>query len=340
MKKIGRMLALVMLVILFVVLVVGCGGQNTSSTNSETKEESTDKKEEVKRISLATGGTAGTYYPVGSGITAIITKYVDDIEATAESTGASVANLKMIRDGKIDMILAASNTAYAAYSGEQPFDDKPVGNIRGIAALYPEIFQFVVLKDSGLEKVSDLKGKKVAVGAPGSGTERTAKMLLKAHGITYDDIEPQFLKFGEAITALKDRLIDCAIIGSGIPTSAVVDASASLDINLLEVDKDVMDEFLKKVNFMRLETIPEGTYNGVNKDVLTIASPALLITHEKMDDEMVYGITKALFEHIDELERVHAQGKNIKLENALKAMSIPLHPGAEKYYKEVGLFVD
>lgn len=339
MKKIGRMPALVMIVILCVVLVVGCSGQNTSSTSNETKEESA-AKEEVKRISLATGGTAGTYYPVGSGITAIITKYVDGVEATAESTGASVANLKMIRDGKIDMILAASNTAYAAYSGEQPFNDKPVKNIRGIAALYPEIFQFVVLKDSGLEKVSDLKGKKVAVGAPGSGTERTAKMLLKAHGITYDDIEPQFLKFGEAITALKDRLIDCAIIGSGIPTSAVVDASASLDINLLEVDKDVMDEFLKKVNFMRLETIPEGTYNGVNKDVLTVARPALLITHEKMEDEIVYEITKALFEHIDELERVHAQGKNIKLENALKAMSIPLHPGAEKYYKEVGLFVN
>lgn len=337
MKKLGKIVALVLIVTMLGILAAGCGGQQ--ETASEEKEEGEKQQAaEVKRISLATGGTAGTYYPVGSGITAIITKYVDGVEATAESTGASVANLKMIRDGKIDMILAASNTAFAAYSGQQPFDEKPVKNIRGIAALYPEVFQFVVLKDSGLTKVSELKGKKVAVGAPGSGTERTAKMLLKAHGITYDDIEPQFLKFGEAITALKDRLIDCAIVGSGIPTSAVVDASASLDINLLEVDKDVMEEFLKEVSFFRLETIPEGTYRGVNKDVLTGASPALLITDENADEELVYQITKSLFEHIDELERVHAQGKNIKLENAIKAMSIPLHPGAERYYKEVGVY--
>ncbi len=330
MKKTGKVLTLVLAFVLVVGLAAGCGGKDAADNGN-------DGGKEVKRISLATGGTAGTYYPVGSGITAIITKYVDGVEATAESTGASVANLKMIRAGEIDMILAASNTAFGAYSGQEPFNDAPVDNIRGITALYPEIFQFVVLEDSGLQKVSDLKGKKVAVGAPGSGTERTAKMLLEAHGITYDDIEAQFLNFGEAITALKDRLIDCAIVGSGIPTSAVVDASASLDINLLEVDKQVMDEFLKQVSFFRLETIPEGTYNGVDKDVLAGASPALLLTSEDMDEELVYQITKAIYEHLDELERVHAQGKNIKLENALKAMSIPLHPGAERYYKEAGI---
>lgn len=328
MRKAGKILAFITVFALLVSSLAGCG-QKDAADEEVTKE--------VKRISLATGGTAGTYYPIGSGITAIITKYVDGVEATAESTGASVANLKMIRANEIDMILAASNTAFSAYSGEEPFNDAPVKNIRGIAALYPEVFQFVVLKDSGLQKVADLKGKRVAVGAPGSGTERTAKMILEAHGITYNDIKPQFLNFGEAITALKDRLIDCAIVGSGIPTSAVVDASASLDINLLEVDKNIMEEFVKQVSFFRLETIPEGTYNGVNKDVLTGASPALLLVREDMDEETVYYITKALFEHLDELQRVHAQGKNIKLENALKGMSIPLHPGAEKYYKEAGI---
>lgn len=317
---------------LIAVSTVGCGTKDTETNGNKQAE-----KEENLRISLATGGTAGTYYPIGSGITAIITKYTDGIEATAESTGASVANSKMLRDGEIEMILVSASTALSAYKGEETFEGKPASNMRGIASLYPEVFQFVVLKNSGLEKVTDLKGKRVAVGSPGSGTERIAKILLDAHGITYDDIDAQFLGFGEAVTALKDKLIDCAIVGSGLPTSAVVDASASLDINLLEVDKQVMEGLSKEYVFFRTETIPEGTYNKVNKDILTVGTPALLVTSEDMGEEVVYNITKSIFEHLEEIERVHVQGKNITLENATEAMSVPLHPGAERYYKEVGI---
>lgn len=290
----------------------------------------------AKRVSLATGGTAGTYYPIGAAITAIITKYVPGVEATAESTGASVANLKMIAAKKVDFIMGAANTSLAAFIGEAPFKE-PVKNIRGITALYPETFQFIVLKKSGMATVKDLKGKKVAVGAPGSGTERTANLILEAHGLTYNDIKPQFLSFGEGVTALKDRLIDCVIVGSGIPTSAVVDASATLDITLLSMEKQIADKMTQKYAFLRQVTIPEGTYKGVNIDVLTMASPALLSTYEDMDDETVYQITKAIFSHLDELSSAHAQGKNITLDGALKGMSIPLHPGAEKFYKEKGV---
>ncbi|SKC41790.1 TAXI family TRAP transporter solute-binding subunit [Maledivibacter halophilus] len=331
MKKFSKMFSFAIVILLVIGLLAGCG---QGSPADEGKEEA---KEEIVRVSLATGGTAGTYYPIGSGITAIVTKYVEGVEATAESTGASVANSKMLRNGEIEFILCSASTASSAYNGKETFEGKPVDNMRGIASLYPEVFQFVVLESSGLEKVTDLKGKKVAVGAAGSGTERISKLLLEAHGITYDDIEPQFLGFGEAVTALKDRLIDCAIVGSGLPTSAVVDASASLDINLLEVDKQSMEKATEEYKFLKLETISEGTYNGVNKDVLTVATPALFITSEDMDEEIVYKITKELFENIEELERVHAQGKNIKLETAVEAMSVPLHPGAEKYYKEKGI---
>lgn len=331
MKKYSKLLLFGMILVLIISSIAGCG-----SDNAKTSEEG-EQTNKILRVSLATGGTAGTYYPIGSGITAIITKYVDSVEATAESTGASVANSKMLRDGEIEFILCSASTASSAYQGKETFEGKAATNMRGIASLYPEVFQFVALTGSKLEKVTDLKGKKVAVGAAGSGTERISKILLEAHGITYEDIDPQFLGFGEAVTALKDRLIDCAIVGSGLPTSAVVDASASLDINLLEVDKPSMEKAIEEYKFLKFETIPEGTYNGVNKDILTVATPALFITKEDMDEEVVYNITKGLFENIEELERVHAQGKNVKLDTAIEAMSVPLHPGAEKYYKEKGM---
>ncbi|MFP4482285.1 MAG: TAXI family TRAP transporter solute-binding subunit [Thermovirgaceae bacterium] len=291
----------------------------------------------VERLSFATGGTAGTYYPIGSGIASIVTKQLPDLEITAETTGASVANLKMLRDKRVDLMLGASNTSWGAYEGHEPFEGEPVKNIRGIACLYPEIFQFVVREGSDQETIYDLKGKKVAVGAPGSGTERTAKMVLEAHGLTYDDIDVQFLNFGEAVTALKDRLIDCAVIGSGIPTSAVVDASASMEINLLELDIPVMEEFMEDRPYLTLITIPGETYTGVSEDVKAVASPAILSAEKDISEETVYKIVKAIFENLDELAGIHAQGKMIKLETALSAMSIPLHPGAKKYYKEVGV---
>jgi len=291
----------------------------------------------VERLSLATGGTAGTYYPIGSGIASIISKHAEGIEITAESTGASVANLKMLREYKIDMMMGASNTSWGGYNGHAPFDDKPVENIRGIACLYPEVFQFITLKDSGIKTIYDLKGKKVALGAAGSGTERTAKMVFEAHGMSYDDFDEQYLNFGEAVTALKDRIIDCAVVGAGAPTSAVVDATATLDITFVELDRGAMDPFCAERPYLAMMVLPGGTYKGQDKDVPVVASPAILSANDRMSEDLVYRITKALWENIDELAAVHAQGKNVKLETALSAMSVPLHPGAEKYYKEVGL---
>ena len=290
----------------------------------------------VERFSLATGGLAGTYYPVGGAIANIVTKFVPGVELTAESTGASVANLKMAGKGEIDFLMGASNTTFGAFSGTAPFD-KAVKNIRGIAALYPETFQFITRKSSGINSINDLKGKRVVTGPLGSGTERTVKLLLSMYGITYDDIRPEFLSFGEGVTALKDRTIDCAVVGSGLPTAAVIDAAASMDISLIPVDKEIYEKFSKDYPFLGTNIIPAGAYNGVNEDVFTVASPALLSTREDISADVVYEITKAIFEHLDVLVETHAQGKNIKLETALNGMSIPLHPGAEKYYKEVGL---
>jgi len=187
-----------------------------------------------------------------------------------------------------------------------------------------------------MKYLKDLKGKRVVVGAPGSGTERTAKLLLEAIGISYNDIKPQFLSFAEGVTALKDRLVDCAIVGAGTPTSAVVDASATLDIDLLNVEEEAFNKVAKDTPYLMMVKIPSGTYKGVG-DVLTVASPALLITHKDMDADVVYRITAAIFDHVADLQASHAQGKSISLQSALKGMSLPLHPGAEKYFKEKGL---
>ena len=284
----------------------------------------------VERFSLATGGLAGTYYPIGGAIANIITKFVPGVELTAESTGASVANLKMARQGEVDFLMGASNTSFAAYTGNTPFDEA-VTNIRGVAALYPETFQFITRKGSGINSVNDLKGKRVVVGAPGSGTERTVKLVLSMYGITYDDLTPEFLSFSEGVTALKDRTVDCAVVGSGLPTAA------SMDISLIPIDKEIYEKFSKDYPFLGSNIIPAGLYNGVNEDVFTVASPALLSVREDISEDVVYEVVKAIFEHLDILVETHAQGKNIKLETALNGMSIPLHPGAEKYYKEAGL---
>ncbi len=293
----------------------------------------------AERLSFATGGTSGTYYPIGSAIASVITKHVPGVEVTAEATGASVANMKMMRAGEVEMMMGASNSTYGGYAGEPPFEGKAVTGIRGVMSLYPEIFQFVVLKNSGIRTMYDLKGKKVAVGAPGSGTERTAKMILDAHGLTYKDISPQYLNFGEAITALKDRIIDCAVLGAGIPTSAVMDASTLLDISLLPLEKDKIPVLLKDRPYLAVYPIPAGTYRSVDTAVDAAGSPALWSVSEKLSDDLVYTMLKAVFDHMPVIADSHAQAKTMSLKTALTAMSVPLHPGAAKFYKEKGIDV-
>jgi TRAP transporter TAXI family solute receptor len=293
----------------------------------------------AERISFATGGTSGTYYPIGSAIASVISKNLSGVEVTAEATGASVANMKMMRAGDVDMIMGASNSTFGGYAGEPPFEGQAVTTIRGVMSLYPEIFQFVVLKGAGIAKIEDLKGKKVAVGAPGSGTERTAGMILAAHGLTYKDINPQFLNFSEAITALKDRIVDCAVVGAGVPTSAVMDASTLLDVDLLPLSEDKVPALLKDRPYLAVYPIPAGTYRSVTKEVKAAGSPALWSVRDTLPEDLVYNMLKTVFEHLSVVAESHAQAKTMSLESSLSAMSVPLHPGAARFYKEKGIDV-
>ncbi|NPV70438.1 MAG: TAXI family TRAP transporter solute-binding subunit [Firmicutes bacterium] len=342
MKRLRKVACTLAVFVLAVAVLAGCttggstgGGAAKPPAGGEQPKPAPEAGK--KKLSMATGGVTGTYYPIGAAIAKVISTKVPGLEVTAEATGASVANLKMMRSGDVDLILSASNTAFGAFKGEKPFDDGAVKNMRAIMALYPEVFQFVTRKDSGIKSIADLKGKKIVVGAPGSGTERTAQMILAAYGLSYNDIKPEFLSFGEGITAMKDKLADVVVIGAGIPTSAVVDASSSLPINLIELDQAKLADLFKKEVYLTGVTIPAGTYKGIDRDVFSAASPALLLVRENMDEETVYRITKAIFENIQAIAEAHVQGKTITLENAVKGVSIEFHPGARKYLQEKGV---
>ena len=289
-----------------------------------------------KAISIGTGGVTGTYYPLGGCIANIISQYLDGVFATAETSGGSVANMRMVQNGEIQMGFVGATSGYRVFSGLPPYDEDPGDKVRSIAALYPETYQLIVLKNSGINSIADLKGKKVAVGAPGSGTEYAGKIILEEHGINYKNIKPNFLSFGEGVTALKDGFVDAVVIFAGIPTSSVIDVSSTLDVKILSLSPEVKARLLENNKLYTPVTIPKDMYRGMVEDIYTLGTPALLVTNIEQGEDFVYEITKTIFEHTEELANAHAKGKDITLETATIGLSIPLHPGAEKYYKEVG----
>ncbi len=323
MNKIERRMLVVLSLLLILSLVVGC--------SSGEKEAGKEKK----FLSIATGGTSGTYYPVGGAIAKVINEKVDNTNASAQSTGASVTNTRLIKNKEVDLAILQNDIASYAINGKKQFKDKPVENMRGSATLYPEVIQIVVRKDVGVEDITDLKGKKIAVGAPGSGAEANAKQILNTFGITYDDIEEDYLSFGEAASRLKDRQIDAAFLTAGVPTAAVMDVAATQDITLLSFAADQIKKLSSEYPYLTGVKVPAGVYNGQDKEVTTIALKATLVVREGLSEDLVYRITKAIFKNRDMLINAHDRAKDIKVETAQKGMTIPLHPGSEKYFNEI-----
>ena len=321
-SKFSKIAALGMVLVFAASLFAGCGGG------------SGDKKAEKKFLNIATGGTAGTYYPIGGAMAEILNKMIPGMNASAQSTGATVANINMLKEGSVDLAIVQNDITYYAANGIEMFKDKKVDNLRGIATLYPETCQIITLDKSGIKSVAELKGKRVAVGAAGSGVEANARQILSAYGITYDDIQVQYLSFGEAASALKDNNVDAAFITAGYPTAAVQDIASQNKVRLLPVDPDKADALIAKYPFYTKTTIPAGTYAGFEVDVPAISVMAMLVATDKVDDALGYDITKALFTNLDKLKNAHAVGKMISKEGAQKGMPIKLNAGAEKYFKE------
>lgn len=317
-------------------LVTGCGGTTPPPSDDggdEAPEEPSGKAETVF-INIATGGTAGTYMPLGVAFAEIWEKNIDGINATVETTGASVANVNLLREGQVEIIFVQNDISYYAETGTEVFDDSKYEDIRGLATLYPETVQIVAIEGKGIETLADLKGKKIAVGAAGSGTEANARQILGAAGITYDDINAQYLSFADAANNLKDGNIDAAFVTAGFPTAAIQDISSQHKVKLVSVEDDIADKLIDEYPFYTKITIPAGTYEGQSDDVKAIAVSAMLAVSADMDDDLAYDLVKTLYSDPERIKLAHTVGDMITAETALDGMSITVHPGAQKFFDE------
>ncbi|NIC05597.1 TAXI family TRAP transporter solute-binding subunit [Billgrantia bachuensis] len=289
----------------------------------------------AQQLSIATGGTGGVYYPIGGGFAEIINDHLEGYEATAEVTGASVENMGLIMRGDADLALVLADTAQQAYEGSGDFEGRQIENTRALASVYPNAVQLVVLADSDIESLEDLKGKRVSVGAPGSGTELNARALLEANGITYDDITPQRLNFNETADAIRDGDIDAGFWSVGPPTSSILNLAATRDIRLIGLsDEEIANAQEQEPVFAAYE-LKAGMYDGMDEPVQTISIPNVLVVNADMDEELAYNLTKLLFERIDDLIAVHPAANDTTIEFTMGSTPVPLHPGAIRYYEEV-----
>jgi len=290
---------------------------------------------------LATGGTAGTYYPFGGAMAKIWSK-IKDMNVTAQTSGASGENIRLINKKEVELALVQSDTLDQAWNAVESFKPKegekpaPLRGMAAVAVLYPEIVQVVVRADSPIKTFADLKGKKVGVGAPGSGTEINFRQLMDIYGLKKEDVSGQYLSYSESAEAFKDKHIDAFVVVAGVPNAAIMDIGAMHKIKILAIPDDVAGKLTQKYPFLAQAKIPANSYKNQTEDIKSVAVNAVLIVSSEIKEDVVYSLTKALFENQAELASAHAKGKELNLQSAVKGASIPFHPGAIKYYKEKG----
>lgn len=289
-----------------------------------------------KFISVATGGTGGVYYPYGGGLAEIWTRHVTGVEAVAEVTGASVENTRLVNRGESLIGEIMNDVAYQAYYAEGRFKGKPQ-KILAMFQMYPHHYHVVALKGSGIKTIYDIKGKRVSVGAPGSGTEFKTNLVFKALGISYNDFKVHRLSFTENANALKDGTIDVGIWDVAAPTSSIMDLATTRDIVLISLSDEDIKKIVEAYPFYSPFVMSPGIYKGQDYPVKNPSVWNTVICTADTSEELVYQLVKAVFQHKDYLEKIHPFAKYTTPENAITASPIPLHPGAMKYYRELGL---
>src|SRR5688572_20850938 len=295
------------------------------------------KSGSVTRLSIATGGTGGVFYPLGGGIAKIISENIPNVEATAEVTAASVDNLKFLRDRDADLAFTTADTLADGVNGTGAFKDAKIP-IRTLAGLYKNYTHIVTLASNSIKTMSDLKGKVVGTGSPGSGAEVTAFRVLQAYGIDPEkDITRQGLGVSESVDALKDGKVNAFFWSGGIPTGAVLDLAHTSGVTIRMVANDgaletLQDKYGKSLYVPGV--VPKAIYPGLDGDVGVVSIPNLLVVHADMDENLAYEITKLLFTHRDQLVAIHPEAANLSLESAVKESPAPFHPGAIRFYKE------
>jgi TRAP transporter TAXI family solute receptor len=287
-------------------------------------------------INVLTGGTSGVYYPLGVALAKIYSDNMEGVQTQVQSTKASVENLNLLQQGRGEIALALGDAVQAAWAGDTEAGfPAQLDKIRAIAAIYPNYVQIVASKESGITDLEGLKGKSLSVGAPASGTELNARAIFDAAGMSYEDLgKVEYLPFGESVELIKNRQLDATLQSAGLGVASIKDLAISLPSNIVAVPAEIAESM--GAPFMAA-TIPAGTYEGQTEDVPTVAITNILVTHEDVSEERAYEMTKLLFENLDEMVAAHAAARAISAENGAQGLPIPLHPGAERYYKENGL---
>lgn len=290
----------------------------------------------AQELSIATGGTGGVYFPIGGGIAELINRHVEGHTASAEVTGASVENVALIARDQSDVAFSLADTAYQAYRGEGDFEGRALTNLRALGAVYPNVVQLVTLADSGITSLEDLRGQRISVGAPGSGTEISARQILEANGISYDDLSAERLNFNETADALRDGDIIAGFWSVGPPTSSIMNLAATRQIAFVPMTEDQIAAALEVEPTFATYTLPADTYDGVTEDVATIATPNLLLVSADMDDELAYQLVQTIYDNVDYLISTHPAAVDMTIDFSVAATPIPFHPGALRYLEEQG----
>ena len=290
---------------------------------------------------IATGGTGGTYHPLGAALAELLSAKVTvggkKLSATSEASAASVANAQLLGRRDIESAFVAADILDGAYYGKGQFDGAPLRNLRALGALYPEQVQLVTLASSNIRTFRDLKGKSVSSGTPGSGQWQLLGELLEAHGMARKDIREDPSSFAQSVDKIRDGTLDASLITAGAPTASIAELAKSRDIRVVPLAGPEIEVLRRKDPYYALVRLPPNTYRGQTAAVDTLAVRAIWSTHTGLPDAVAYEVTKALYENAEALGQVHPKGKEISLQTALQSISIPLHPGAEKYYRETGM---
>jgi TRAP transporter TAXI family solute receptor len=289
-------------------------------------------------INVLTGGTSGVYYPLGVALSKIYGDKIAGTRPSVQATKASVENLVLLQQGRGEIAFTLGDSLDAAWKGDEEAGFKtPLKKLRGITAIYPNYVQIVASKESGIKTLADLKGKRLSVGAPKSGTELNARAILGAAGLSYKDLgKIEYLPFAESVELMKNRQLDATLQSAGLGVASLRDLATSVEIVVVEVPAAVVDK--AGPPFVKV-SIPANTYTGQTAAVPAAAVVNYLVTHEGVKEELVYQMTKAVFDSLPDLAAAHAAARSIKLESALEGMPVPLHPGAARYFKEKGLKV-
>nr|WP_246573946.1 TAXI family TRAP transporter solute-binding subunit [Chelatococcus asaccharovorans] len=287
-------------------------------------------------INILTGGTSGVYYPLGVALSKIYTEKIPGSRPSVQATKASVENLNLLQQRKGEIAFTLGDSLADAWNGVEDAGFKTkLDRLRAISAIYPNYIQIVASKESGIKTLADLKGKRLSVGAPKSGTELNARAILKGAGLTYADLgKVEYLPFAESVELMKNRQLDATLQSSGLGVASLRDLASAVEIVVVGIP----EETVKKVGTPYVAaTIPANTYTGQTEAVPTAAVVNYFVTHDGVKDDLAYAMTKAVFDNLDTLGAAHSAAKSIKLENALQGLPVPLHPGAAKYFKEKGL---